>query len=343
MSINLSGGYTDYVSSGPGEAPRSERPASGPVSGNFQYMSGGVVRYSMAPDDPGAVVETVRQPAIRPDVNTVYRSGPDGTTASPAHSRYTANESVGGATGILATARNAFGNLTSVDEIKPTTLIRYGQSETQAQVLERMGVLGRDANGRYYEIGGGGNVQSHYQQPQQQSNVVDDTFTREAFPGEVETTYEAAIAPIPEQVYMSAMAKSLEGDLQERDIREVARLSNLPVEDIQQRIQFVERAFGVQADHVARTQGVNDPAELWEWAATQKPEAYARARQELVFGRNTAPLRALAQQFFRDNPPSLEALRQSGYEVSKTQAGHDVVKVKGRWMSPASAAKLGWL
>jgi hypothetical protein len=98
-----------------------------------------------------------------------------------------------------------------------------------------------------------------------------------------------------------------------------------------------------QANHIAKMQGVDDPQELWQWAQREKSEAYSQARQELVFGRNTAPLRSLAKEFFRSTPPTVEALEKAGYEVTTTPAGHTVVKVRGSWTSPATAAKLGWL
>lgn len=351
MTINMTGGYTDFRSHGAGEAPRSEnRSVSGPVAGNFQQMSGGVLRYSMAADDPGAVVENYQPEAVRANVGAVYRSGADGTSVMPTHHSYMANEPAGGATGILATARNNFGRLVTPSEITPTTLVRYGQSETQAQVLERMGVLGRDGNGRYYETQSAQNTPaSGYQQPQveqqtpQASAPSENDFTVELFPQDIEDTVAAAIDPIPQPMYQAAMAKMLEGTMGEHDYQEIARMAGITPEDARQRTQFVERAFAEQANSIARRAGVGDPQELWNWAQQEKPEAFAHARQEMVFGRNTGPMRALATQFFRSIPPTVEALQKAGYEVSKTPAGKTVVKVRGSWMSPESAAKIGWL
>lgn len=349
MTINLTGGYTNYASHGAGEAPRSENNVSGPVSGNFQQMSGGVLRYSMAAEDPGAVVENYQPEAVRANVGAVYRSGADGASVMPAYASYIANEPAGGATGILATARNNFGRLVTPSEITPTTLVRYGQSETQAQVLERMGVLGRDGNGRYYEIQSAQNTPaSGYQQPQveqqtpQASTPTENDFTVELFPQEIEDSLARAIDPIPQPMYQAALAKILEGTMGEHDYQEIARLSGIPVEDARERAQFVERAFQAQADSLARRAGC-DPQELWDWAQQEKPEAFSRARQELVFGRNTGPMRALATEFFRSTPPTIEALQKAGYEISKTPAGKTVVKVRGSWISPETAAKIGWL
>ncbi|WP_157354222.1 hypothetical protein [Thauera sp. 63] len=345
MSIQLSNGYSDYVSHGSGPAPRSEIPTSGPVTGRFQQLSGGVLRYDTAPEDPGTFVQPVQQRAIRADVGTIYRSGVNGTTATPAHASYTANESVGGATGILASARNAYGNLTSVDNIKPTTLISYGGTQTQAQVLERMGVLARDSSGRYYEVGGNQTSPAAQSQESRESlpQVTGDSYEVEYFPTEIEDTLARAIDPLPQAIYQSALAKILEGTIGERDYLEIARLSGITPEDAKARAAFVEHAFSQQADSVARREGISDPQELWDWAQKARPDAYSRARHELVYGRNVAPMKALAREFFSANPPSVEALRKAGYEVSTTPAGHTVVNINGRLVSPAAAAKLGWL
>jgi hypothetical protein len=247
---NLTSGYTDYVTHGAGPAPRSERPARGPVEGNFQMLTGGVLRYSMATEDPGIATPVSPQPAVRANVGAVYRSDANGSTVALTNSSYTVGQdTVGGATGVLAGARNRFGNPIAPHDIEATTLIRYGQSETQAQVLEKMGVLARDHNGRYYEVGTTPGVQSPQQQPQQsrQAATVDDSHTVEYFPDHIEAQLTRAIDPIPQAMYQSALAKMLDGGLKERDYHEMARLSNLSVEDFRERADFVDRAFAAQA------------------------------------------------------------------------------------------------
>lgn len=197
MTINMTGGFTDFVSHGGGEAPRSENNVRGPVAGNFQQMSGGVLRYSMAPQDPGAYVETHQPQAVRADVGAVYRSGANGGAIIPTRMEVSVSSITDHIPGILGTARNKSGNPTH--DVKPDSILEYRGTTCQAQTLEYMGVLRRDAHGRYYEVESTparSHQQAQVQQSQQASVPSENDFTVEHFPQEIEDTLTAAIAPI---------------------------------------------------------------------------------------------------------------------------------------------------
>ncbi|MGL1833739.1 hypothetical protein ACKVEX_09045 [Rhodocyclaceae bacterium SMB388] len=346
--------YTDYVRGSDGPAPRGESLNKGPVAG-IQNLSGGVIRFSVAPTDPGAYVETRHQEANRSNVGTVYRTGGDGqVTATPTRMEVSVSSLTGNNGGILATARNGHGSPTS--NVTANSIVEYRGTTVKVSTLETMGILEKTPDGRYVEAGTSTGYapaqaplvsnhpqiqQREYQQQAQAQQVTAESFIAEEFPREIADVVAKAIAPIPPQLYQATLAKMLEGNMNDRDYREIAKLSGISEKDARERATFVDNAFKAQADNIAHRAGINDAAELWQWATEEKYEALHKARQELIFGRNVAPLQALANEYFRSNVPTIEALRNAGYEVEKTPAGHDVVMINGRWITPATAAKLG--
>lgn len=301
-SMSRPGGITEYrVSPGSSQEPLVNRPQSGP---SVQASVGGVVTVSGS----NAVV-------------------------TPSVSSFDTGNLTGSETNFLATARNGFfparGNLT------PDSVVSYQGIETSLAILEAIGVVRRTAGG-YEAVESQGDV-AREQKPNQQ----DDPEGVEYFAQETESAIAKAIEPVPQAFYDNAVAQVLTEGLDAVNFNDLAYQSGMTPSEARQRAEMVLQAFSDQADQIVMSFGLKNPADVWEWAATEQPEKFANARRQIAFGRNTSALRSLVQEYMNTVPPTTEALRRGGFEVRTDSKGEVIFNYKGRWMTPEAATLAG--
>lgn len=330
--------YENFQQTNSGPAPQPDFPGY-----DFSAIerNGGVmeVRVSSQPHQAPLV-----DPATRSNVQT----GLGGITTvvggrvqhSPAVQTVNTSELTGGQTGFLATARNngfpAMGNL------KPESVVQYQGMEISLAQMEALGIVRRTATG-YEEATPFPPPQSSDKDGSQSGPATAPQGLPEGvelFPDVVEDAVSEAIAPIPQHLYDRAIAEFLVHGAEGVSLNDLAHQSGLTPEEARNRMQFVERAFGMQADHIAKTMGAANPQDCWDWAAANRREKLANVHRELVFGRKTTALRALVTDYFQNVPHGRQPSKEAGIRTAVSASGQKLVNVQGIWTTPEAAARI---
>lgn len=309
-------------------------------SGSSLSRPGGVLEYNVSPAaNQGQLMDAPRGASVQAGLGGVTTSMGGQTHSAPAVSTFNTADLVGGHSDFLGTARNS--GIPARGNLQPSSVVTFQGMEVDLATLEALGEVKRTATG--YETATPASNQQAGNQPQQQHQAQQQNTPDglEAFPAEVESAFANAIDPVPQAIYDQSIARVLEGGLESININEIAALSGMSPAEAQQRAEFVVQAFTMQADQIAKAQGIETPAEVWEWAKTEQGEKFADARRQLAFTRNTAPLRSLVDSYFREVPPTVEALKRGGFNVRQDTAGNTVFNLNGNWMTPEAAARAG--
>ena len=282
------------------------------------------------------VTENLRNTApIQQDANTVYTVGANGTTQTSGIQTVSTSQFAGGGEGFLATARNngfpAMGNL------RGDTVVNFQGTQVELGVLEMMGEVVKTANG--YELPSNTQRDTNGNPVQQQAPELPEGV--EQFDADTESAVAKAIDPVPQALYDAALALAVENGIDGLNLAELAAQSGISPQEARARAETVFNAFTAQADNIAKEAGISDPAELWEWASSEKNSELMNARRQLAFGRNTQAIRSLATEFFRSVPPTTEALERAGIPIRTDHKGDTVALINGVWMTPTAAAKSG--
>ncbi len=315
--------------------------------GGSMRQLGGVTEYSVAPD-MGNFQPLVQTPAIRAYGNEVTTINADGSTHSGGITTVNTGSLSAGQSDFLATARNhgfaAMGNLTG------DTTVRFQGMEVTLDTLVALGEVRKTADGRFEAVNGGGST-GGAQRPAQGNQ---GSFTEapandqqqlpagvELFDAGTEANVMKALQPVPQSYYDATVALVLEKGLEGVNWQDAAQASGMSPQDAQARAQVVFKAFTAQADNLAKSAGIDNPTEVWDYLAENHRDAFQNARLQMAFGRNTAALKGLVGEYFRNVPPTVEALKRGGFATSTGQDGEPVVKLGGVWMSTSAAARAG--
>lgn len=310
-----------------------------PQSNNHQVTAmsrpGGVAEYRVSGNSQEPLVNRSQMGAnVQAGLGGVITITGNQSSTSSVSTFDTANLT-GGNSDFLATARNngfpARGNLT------PDSVVSYQGIETSLATLEAIGIVRRTVTGYESIVEQGDPAKA---QSPEMGKLPEGV---ELFSQDAETAVAKAIDPVPQPIYDSAVAQVLEHGLDGLNFNELAYQSGMNPAEARQRAEVVLKAFSDQADQIAKSVGIADPNEVWEWAAEEQPEKFANARRQMAFGRNTAALRALVQEYMDTVPPTVEALRRGGYEVRTDSNGQVVFNYKGRWMTPEAATLAGFV
>ena len=250
---------------------------------------------------------------------------------------------------ILGTATNngspAQGNL------KPTSVCKYQGMEVSLEQLERFGVVHRHPDsGRWIQSDQTNQQASSSTQPN--TTTPDPTQTDpalnplaegiELFDTHTEEAYANSVNDVPEAVFQTTVAKCVaSGDLEELNYSEIGRDSGMSPEQAYKVVQEANTYFTNQANTLAKSMGVSNPIEAWNWLATHKPALLATAQNSLVTGRSTTELRKALDIYTSKVPANAELLQQRGYETKKGHNGEILVKIGNMWTSSISAKKAG--
>jgi len=128
-------------------------------------------------------------------------------------------------------------------------------------------------------------------------------------------------------------------------ISEISQASGLEQGEVSERFGTVVKMLETQTVANLNTWGLDpqDRSELFDWAqGSNQGRAMLR---EAIQGQLRGDLKgwaSVADAWAKANPPSIEALKQAGVPTRQTPNGI-VVKLKGEWISLATATKLGWV
>jgi hypothetical protein len=292
---------------------------------------GGVVQYDL-PSTPSDNLHTFQPVQQGVGSITTVNIGAGTNQSAAVHTVSTADLN-GGHSDFLATARNH--GMRAMGELNADTVVTFQGMEVSLAQLEAMGEVKRTA-GRSYEVA---NTAPNQQEPTEQSLPPGV----ELFSVEVETQVAQAIAEVPQQIYDSAVAQILEQGIDNVSLNDLAFQSGITPEVARARAETVIQAFTQQADSLAKSSGISDPSEIWQWASSERSEDFAAAKREMAFGRSTAGLRSLVADYFKSVPPSIEALTKAGIPIRTGSLGETVAFIKGTWMDLSTAASAGLL
>ena len=278
---------------------------------------------------------------IQQNIGSVLTVGVNGSSHSSGVQTVSTASLNPGQSNFLDTARNsgmpAMGNLT------PDTVVNFSGIEVDLATLEAMGEVKRTATG--YELPGQDRGVQHQQAPnqeqQQQAQQSNLSNGIELFATEVEQNVARAIDPIPQVFYDAAVASAIENGLEGININDVAYHSGMSPDQVRQAAEMISNAFSQQADSVAKSNGIENPAEVWDWAMAERNEQFMDARRQLAIGRNPSALKALVNEYYASVPPTTEALQKAGVQLRMDHTGETVALIRGNWMTPAAAARAG--
>lgn len=280
---------------------------------------------------------------IQHNLGSVLTVGVGGNSQSNGVHTVSTSELNPGQSNFLDTARNsgmpAMGNLT------PDTVVNFMGMEVDLATLEAMGEVKRTSTG--YELPGQDRgvqqqqLPNQGQQQQQQAQQNSASNGVELFAAEVEQNIAQAIDPIPQVFYDTAVASAIESGIEGININDVAYHSGMTPDQVRQTAELISNAFTKQADSVATSSGIENPAEVWDWAMAERKEQFMDARRQLAIGRNPSALKALVSEYYASVPPTAEALQKAGIQLRTDHTGETVALIRGNWMTPAAAARAG--
>lgn len=273
-------------------------------------------------------------------VGGTYSWSPDLGSTSPSRASVNMAEVGNGASGILGTATSPSGAPRLVGDLKPTDLVDVGGMRTTVQNAERMGLIHRDpGSGIYSEAGAKDTkappVAERASETRNTQEINPDVDQRLSTPGAEETISELVKATSA-GAQVRALGQIINGGEVERNtLTALASEAGIHPDELSGKLTSVMTAFRNQADEVAKSVGVADVEDLWDWARTTKGADLRKAMSDQAMQRNTSGYRALAQQYVenmdRRNPEAiLGAQLGNGISVKKAADGRIVVAIAGR-------------
>ena len=282
---------------------------------------------------------------------TTVTSGDNPSITTSSHSTYSTTElsQPKFAGDVLGTAKNngspAQGNL------KPTSVCMYQGMEVSLDQLARLGVVYQHQDsGRWIQTDQADQQASSSSQPTPHTpdpTQTDPTLNPlaegiELFDTNIEQAYANSVNDVPEAVFQNTVAKCVaSGDLEELNYSEIGRDSGMSPEQAYKVVQEANTYFTNQANTLAKSMGVSNPIDCWNWLSEHKPQMLATAQNSLVTGRSTTELRKAIDIYTSKVPANAELLQQRGYETKKGHNGEVLVKIGNMWTTPISAKKAG--
>ncbi len=249
----------------------------------------------------------------------------------------------------LATAKNRYGN-PAQGNLTSDCVVTYQGMTVEIGTLERMGVVARTDNGKYFDPTKDNGFNNQYldQNSKQQQNLqpeepktaqIDSDI--ELFQGRDEEYYQSIKSNIPENVFDSTVAKVFANGVENLNIQDVARDAGLSVSQAETHVNEITAAFTAQANKLAESMGVINSQDCWDYLATNHPRQHQAAMQALVFGRSTAELRQAIKLYSVNVAPDNDSMGQAGYNVFKGSRGESLITINGFTTTVESAKRAG--
>lgn len=248
--------------------------------------------------------------------------------------------------GILRTAQTKFGSPAST--LTPDCLVEHGGTQMTLLQAERMGLVHRDAAGRYVEAGQqqpAKTVERQEAAEEAPKEGVDD-MQHEPFSPDVEQSLaelvQDASAPAVAASLVGMCEQLLENGKLEVNIEQFASRAGMTMENADKFVGPYINALAEQVDVVLDKAGVGraNGVAFFEWARENRPAQLKQAWANHSLNRSASGWRSLAQDFMRNSTRSAGWLQHAGYET-RMEGKELMVKYQGTWMTARSAARLG--
>ena len=158
-----------------------------------------------------------------------------------------------------------------------------------------------------------------------------------------------ALDPLPQANLDGLASKGVAAAIGAVDAAQMTRYftqaTGLPPEESQQRVEAITQAYQRQADTALTERfgiGVGDTAEFWAWAKENHRSQLQAAVSRQLYEHDVGAYRALADRWLAETPPTIEAFQKAGIPVRGRGDGTEV-QLHGRWMTPAAAARAGFV
>lgn len=276
--------------------------------------------------------------AINQEAGKVYNLNGDNGEVRGTTQRYTNGQDRAQATGILATARTAFG--TTPAKVGPRDTVLVGGVETSVAAAVQAGFLAVDGNGNYIE---------NQAQPTTAEQPTEQDAGPVAFPEGhegAEQLFSELQAALPESRFNSLLVSLMQGKVTAAMAHDLGAEFGTDGDSVEDGFGALVNAFSASAASVMQKSGValSDCEDAYEWAREQRPDLLREANMRLVMTRDPRGFAAIADAYLRANPPTREAAEAAGVKVYAGADGKTpMVKVRGMEMPLAVAARNGWL
>lgn len=264
----------------------------------------------------------------------------NGTTVNRPQS-FNAGDVRTGGSGILAKARTAQGAPSM--SISPTDIITVdGGFEMSVAQAEQMGMVTRDASGRYVEVEGG--VEAAKAEPQMDAHVDDAQAFADPQAEATLTELANSVAPNHHVAAIQDVLKS--GEISELTISRAASEAGQEPSEMAAKANEVVESFRTQALADVQSWGSDDPMEFFQWAHQEKPNAFREAMQAHAMERTTKAYQPLYQEYvasIAERDPDFVMASEFGGGITARKDGKTVVlNVPGRGeMTLRQALKVG--
>ena len=255
----------------------------------------------------------------QPGVVSVTESG---TTTRRPQGMNTADFSSGSA-GILANARTPLG-APSMGGVQPTDIITVNGFELSVGQAEQMGMVSRDASGRYVEVQGG--VEAATAEPAPEEAPADDA---EAFAPEAEQALASLCQGVSPSLQVAALQDAIgSGEISATTIsRAAAESGREPTAVAAEASQAMEH-FKAQAVTAVQSWGSDDPMEFFAWAQQEKPRQFKEAMQAHGMDRSTKGYQPLYQEYvagIAERDPDFVMASEFGGGITARKEGKTVI------------------
>ena len=223
---------------------------------------------------------------------------------------------------------------------KPDDVMTYKGFQTQASILESMGVVTLGANGRY-EFNEGADPLANSTQAPTSTDPHESFHMDESANAEVNALIPEGVAPNQLQAATShaiagnleAAAKSLAASSGQTPSQAAETVNAIAAQYTKASTKYLTDVVKLPADHVQP---------FYDYIRTQHPADTKAAINAMINSNNFKAMGKLVSKYANANPPSAEQLNDFGVKTSKTgKNAATTIKVGGLEMSIASARRAG--
>jgi len=219
----------------------------------------------------------------------------DGTVAEKGDASINFANVSNGADGILGTARGSGGSWRAASDIKPSDTVQYGGMEISVAVAERMGLLQRDASGRYQESAHASDVIP------ESGTELDPMVSAQALAGGAEDVLGTICQGATPGVQMRGLMELTDtGSLSTNTLNAAATEMGIHPNELRGRVEQVLQGFHTQAARSVERLGCEDAEHFFAWAHANKGQAMQDAMRKHGTERSTAAYGPLYQAYVED-------------------------------------------
>lgn len=262
-----------------------------------------------------------------------------GTTIQRPQGLNTANFASGSA-GILSTARTPLG-APSMGGVKGSDIITVDGMELSVETAEHLGMVTRDANGRFVEVQGG--VEAAKAEPQQDAPE-DDT---EAFAPEAEQALATLCQGVSASMQVAALQDAIKtGEISTTTLERAAAETNREPSKLAAEAATTMEHFRTQALEAVQSWGGGDAEAFFEWARQEQPRGLNEAMQAHGMQRTTKGYEPIFRSYVESmgeiDPVSVLNAEFGGGITARQDGKTVVLNIPGRGeMSYRAAIKAG--